>query len=77
MASSISSYTALARISKMPVLNNSSKFYAHPDLATNLLQILIPVILNSLLCQKGQFTLQPTLEDGLLEKYLVMTKSQN
>ena len=32
----------------MSVLNSNSKFSAHPDLATNLLQILIPAILNSL-----------------------------
>ena len=56
----------------MPVQNSNSKISAHPDLATQLLQILIPTILNSLLCQKGQFTLQPALEDGLLEKYLVI-----
>ena len=48
----------LARITKMPVQNSNSKSSARPDLATNLLQILIPGICNSLLCQKGQFTLQ-------------------
>ena len=45
----------LAKISKMPVLilNSNSNISAHPDLATHLLQILIPSMFNSLLCQKG------------------------
>ena len=49
----------LARISKMPVQNSNSKISACPDLARELLQILIPTTFNSLLCQKGQFTYQP------------------
>ena len=48
----------LARISKMPVQNSNFKNFARPDLATYLLQILIPATFNSLVCQKGQFTLQ-------------------
>ena len=48
----------LARISKMPVQNSKFKISARPDLATNLLQILIPATINSLVCQRGQFTLQ-------------------
>ena len=48
----------LARILKMPVQNNNFKISARPDLATDLLQILIPTIINSLLCQKGQIALQ-------------------
>ena len=48
----------LARISKMPVQNSNFKISARPDWVTNLLQILIPTIFYSLLCQKGQFTLQ-------------------
>ena len=48
----------LARISKMPVQNSKFKISARPDLATNLLQILIPATINSLVYQKGQFTLQ-------------------
>ena len=40
----------LARISKMPVQNGNFKISAHPDLATNLLQILIPATFNSLAC---------------------------
>ena len=43
----------------MPVQNSNSKTSAHPDLATNPLQILIPKAFDSLLCQKEQFTLQP------------------
>ena len=42
----------------MPVQNSNFKISPPPDWATNLLQILIPTIFNSLLCQKGQFTLQ-------------------
>ena len=42
----------------MPVQNSNFKLFARPDLATNLPQILIPTIFDSLLCQKGQFTLQ-------------------
>ena len=48
----------LARISKMPVQNSNFKISARPDLATNLLQILISSTINSLVCQKGQFILQ-------------------
>ena len=43
----------------MPVQNSNSKNSAHPDWATHLLQILIPPTYCRLLCQKGQFTLQP------------------
>ena len=42
----------------MPVQNRYFKKSARPDLATYLLQILIPATFNSLVCQKGQFTLQ-------------------
>ena len=42
----------------MPVQNSNFKSFARPDLATYLLQILIPATFNSLVCQKGQFTLQ-------------------
>ena len=48
----------LARISKMPVQNSNFKISARPDLATYLLQILIPATFNSLVCQRGQFKLQ-------------------
>ena len=60
----------------MAVQNNNSKILACPDLATDLLQILIPTIFNTLLCQKGQFTLQfsHVIEDGLIGKYLVITQ---
>ena len=58
----------------MPVQISYFKISARPDLATYLVQILIPAIYNSLVCQKGQFTLQLiVLEDGLLGKYLVIT----
>ena len=42
----------------MPVQNSNFKISARPDLATYLLQIRIPATFNSLVCQKGQFTLQ-------------------
>ena len=48
----------LARISKMPVQKSYFKISACPDLATNLLQILTPATINSLVCLKGQSTLQ-------------------
>ena len=48
----------LARILKMPVPKINFKISVRPDLATSLLQILIPATINSLVCQKGQFTLQ-------------------
>ena len=37
---------------------------AHPDLATELVQILIPTTFNNLLCQKEQFTHQPWAGPG-------------
>ena len=43
----------------MPVQNSKSKNSARPDLATELLQILIPTTFDSLMYQKGQFTLKP------------------
>ena len=42
----------------MPLQNSNFKISARPDLATTLLQILIPATISSLVCQKGQFTLQ-------------------
>ena len=48
----------LARISKMPVQNSNFKISARPHLAIDLLQILIQATFNSLVCHKGQFTLQ-------------------
>ena len=42
----------------MPVQNSNFKISARPDLATYLLKILIPATINSLVCQKVQFTLQ-------------------
>ena len=48
----------LARISKVSVQDSIHKVSAHPDLATQLLQILVPATFSSQLCQKGQFTLQ-------------------
>ena len=42
----------------MPVQNSNFKIFARPDLATYLLQILIPATFDSFVSQKGQFTLQ-------------------
>ena len=42
----------------MPVQNSNFKNFAHPDLATYLIQILISATFNSLVCLKGQFTVQ-------------------
>ena len=42
----------------MPVQNSNFKIFARPDLAIYLLQILLPATFNSLVCQRGQFTLQ-------------------
>ena len=53
----------LARISKVPDQNSKFKIPAHPDLATSLLQILIPATISSLVCQKGQYTLQLCLRE--------------
>ena len=61
----------LARISKMPFLNCYIPKFLHtscPDLASQLLQVLIPTAFNGILCQKGQFTLQPFPRRFLEEK---------
>ena len=50
----------------MPVQNSNFKISAHPDLATNILRILIPAICDSPLWQKGNFHLSYVLEDGFL-----------
>ena len=42
----------------MPVQNSNFETFARSDLPTYLLQILIPATFNSLVSQKGQFTLQ-------------------
>ena len=49
----------LARIIKIPVYNSNFKCSARPDLATQLLKILITSKFDTLSCLKGQFTLQP------------------
>ena len=67
----------LARISKTPVQNSNCKISARPDLAINLLQILIPATINSLVCQKGQFTLQLCPRRWFVTKYLVITPQKS
>ena len=65
----------LDSISKMPVQNSSFKISARPDLATYLLQILIPS--NSLVCQKGNLHFSYVLEHGFLVKYLVIASQKS
>ena len=60
-------------ISKMPVQNSNFKISDSPDLAINLLQIIIPTIFDCLLCQKGQFTLQLCPKRWFVRKYLFIT----
>ena len=69
----------LARISKMPVQNINSKISAWPDLATYQLYILILTTFNSLLCQKGHFTLQLCPRRWFVSKitWLLPPKSKN
>ena len=57
----------------MPVQIGNFKISACPDLATQLLQFLIPTIFGSRLCQKGNVHISHVLEDDLLRKYLVIT----
>ena len=52
----------------MPVLNNNSKTSARPDLATQLLQILISTTI--IVSTKGILHFSHALDDGLLRKYL-------
>ena len=58
----------LARDLEMPVQNSNSKSSAHPDLASQPLQVLIPTRCNSLLCQKGKLTIKPCLRRCLIRK---------
>ena len=46
-----------ARILKTPVQNSNSNISANPDLATQLLQMLLRTRFNRLSCQRRQFTL--------------------
>ena len=59
----------------MPVQNSNPKNSARPDLATYLLQILVPTTSNNLLCQKRQYLhfSYRCPKNGLLGKYLVIT----
>ena len=61
----------------LPLISNS-KISGCLDLAINLLQILLSITLNSLLSQKGKFTLHlVVLIDGLEGKYLVITANSS
>ena len=59
----------------MPVQNSNFKISDRPDLATNLLQILIPATIYCL--KKGKIHFHYVLEDGLLGKYLVITPQKS
>ena len=56
----------------MPVQNSNFKISARPDLATNLLQILVPATFSSIVYQDN-LHFSYVLEDGLLGGYLVIT----
>ena len=74
----IATSRVLARISKMPVQKSILKIFARPDLATYLLQILVPATFDSLKCvKKGNLHFSYVLEDGLLGKYLVITPQKS
>ena len=66
----------LARISDIPVQNSNFKISARPDLATYLLQILIPATIKSLVCHKGQFTLQLCHRRWFVRKIFVYDTSK-
>ena len=53
----------------MPVQNSNSKMSALPELAPNLLQILIPTTFYSLFDQKDNLQFSHVLEEDLLGKY--------
>ena len=53
---------------EMPAQNSNSKISAHPDLATQLIQILIPTTLIVYCIEKGNLHFSHLLEDGLLAK---------
>ena len=61
----------------MPVQSSNFKISARPDLATSLLQILIPATINSLVCHKGHLHFSYAIEDGLLRKYFVITPQKS
>ena len=57
----------------MLVQNSNSKTPARPDLANNLLQILILTTFNNLFCvKKGNLHFSHVLEDDFLVKYLII-----
>ena len=66
----------LGRILKLPVQNSNSKISACPDLYIQLLQILIPTTNDSLLCQKGHFTLWPCPRRSFICKNKILLLSQ-
>ena len=67
----------LARILKMPVQNNHSKISAHPDLAYQIVKILILTTLIAYCVEKGNLHFSHALQDGLFRKYLVITPKKS
>ena len=62
----------------MPVQNINLKMFIRPDLATYLLQILIPTTFIVAQCvKKGNLHFSYVLEDGILGKYLVITPQKS
>ena len=60
-------FRVLTRFVKMPVQNSTSKISVCPDLATNLLQILILTTYVNDCVKRGNLHIRHVLEDGLLE----------
>ena len=58
----------------MPLQNSNVKISARPDLATQLLQIIMPTTFDSLLCPKCQFTLQQCIRRlFIMKRYMVIS----
>ena len=61
----------------MPAWNGNNIICAHSDLATRLLQILIPTTFNSLICvKKGNLHFSHVLKDDLLTGDLLITSKK-
>ena len=61
----------------MPVQNSNFKISARPDLATYLLQILIPATIDSVSKRAITIHFSYVLQDSLLGQYLVITPQKS
>ena len=61
----------------MPFQKTNFNISAHPDLATQLLQILIPTRFYSFFDKKGNLHFSHVLEDGLLRKDFVINPKKS